>query len=143
MANQFWNDFHDGGLESIDGVFPGDVTLGISVRYLREQFGGEGIGFVVKLADCSRFEYQEFGGDTVADPAQIIRMGGLEIYGLISDGELVVVDCVDGTLTMSYASANLFLDSGEPVSAAAVAAASTAYWDAFSKRNARDGQGSP
>lgn len=73
----------------------------------------------------------------VGDPAEIVRMGGVEIAGLQSDKDVVIVECTDGTLTMSYGSADLFLDSGEAVSPADVAAASKAYRDAFSRRQAR------
>jgi hypothetical protein len=57
-----------------------------------------------------------------------------EIFGFGTGPQPVVVNCVMGTLTMSYGTASIYLDSGEEVSFDELAAASRAYWDAFAVR---------
>ena len=63
----FWRLLHDGGIESITGNIPGTVSLEVSIRYLRQQFPGEGTAFKVVLSDCDQLVYQEYDSSPVKD----------------------------------------------------------------------------
>jgi hypothetical protein len=133
MKAEFWGLLHDGGIEAVSGTVPGVISVEISIRYLRQQFPGEGVGLRIELIDCWRFEYQEYDSTPITDIARIVALGP-EIFGFGTGPQPVVVNCVMGTLTMSYGTASIYLDSGEEVSFDELAAASRAYWDAFAVR---------
>jgi hypothetical protein len=133
MKAEFWGLLHDGGIEAISGAVPGVISVEISIRYLREQFPGEGVGFRIELIDCWRFEYQEYDSTPITDIEAIVALEP-EIFGFGKGAHTVVVNCVMGTLTMSYGTASIYLDSGEEVSFDELAAASKAYWDAWAAR---------
>jgi len=130
MEAELWGLLHDGAIEAIRGAVPGVISVDISIRYLRQQFPGEGVGLRIELIDCWRFEYQEYGSTPITDIARILALAP-EIFGYGTGPHPVVVNCVMGTLTMSYGSALVYLDSGEEVSFDELATASRMYWDAF------------
>ncbi|MYM71322.1 hypothetical protein GTP56_03820 [Duganella sp. FT134W] len=127
---EFWGLLHDGGIESIAGKIPGTVSLEVSIRYLRQQFPGAGTGFKVVLSDCDQFVYQEYDSSPVEDFDEIVGLEP-EIVGVEKGTYPVVVNCVMGSLKVSYRAASIYLDSGDPVSLDEIAAASKAYWDAW------------
>lgn len=127
---EFWALLHDGGIESITGKIPGTVSLEVSIRYLRQQFAGEGTGFKVVLSDCDQFVYQEYDSSPVEDFDEIVGLEP-EIMGVEKGTYPVVVNCVMGSLNVSYGAASIYLDSGDAVSLDELAAASKAYWDAW------------
>ena len=137
MQAEFWGILHDGGINHIDGVVPGTVAIDISILYLRQQFPGEGSGFKVILENCTRFECAEYDSSPVYDFATIVALDP-EILELEQAADPTVVNCTMGTLTLSYASAAVYLDSGTPVSFDELAAASTAYWNAWQAGIERD-----
>jgi hypothetical protein len=133
MQAEFWGLLHDGGIEAISGEIPGVISIEVSIQYLRQQFPGEGVGLRIELVDCWRFEYQEYDSAPITDIAAIVASEP-EIFGFGNGPHPVVVNCVMGTLTMSYGTASIYLDSGEEVSLDELAAASRAYWDAWAAR---------
>ncbi|TDK63724.1 hypothetical protein [Sapientia aquatica] len=133
MQAEFWGILHDGGIESISGDVPGTVSINVSIRYLRQYFPGDGIGFRIELGNCTRFEYQEYDAAPIKDFAAIVAMDP-EILSLNSGHVSVVVNCVMGSLTMAYEEASVFLDSGAPVTFDELCAASKAYWDEWRAR---------
>ncbi|WP_018152063.1 hypothetical protein [Leeia oryzae] len=129
----FWALLHDGGIEVITGTVPGEVSVEISVRYLRQQFPGEGTGFRVNLSDCTRFTYQEYDSSLIENIDAIVALSP-EILGVGKGEHPVVVNCVMGTLTMSYGAVSLYLDTGEEISFDELVIASKKYWDAWTAR---------
>jgi hypothetical protein len=127
---EFWGLLHDGGIDSITGKIPGTVSLEVSIGYLRQQFPGKGTGFKVVLSECDQFVYQEYDSPPVKDFDEIVRLDP-EIVGVEKGTYPVVVNCVMGTLKLSYAAASIYLDSGEKVSFDELTRASKAYWDAW------------
>lgn len=121
---------HDAGIDSIAGKISGTVSLEVSIRYLRQQFPGEGTGFKVVLSDCGQFVYQEYDSSPVEDFDEIVGLEP-EIVGVEKGTSPVVVNCVMGSLKVSYGAAAIYLDSGDEVSLEELAAASRAYWDAW------------
>lgn len=127
---ELWRLLHDGGIESIAGNCPGVVSLEVSIRYLRQQFPGQGTGFKVVLSDCEQFIYQEYDSPPVEDFDEIVGLDP-EIVSVEKGTCPIVVNCVMGTLKVSYGAASIYLDSGSEVSLEELAAASKAYWDAW------------
>lgn len=127
---ELWGLLHDGGIESIAGRIPGTVSLQVSIRYLRQQFPGEGTGFKVAVSDCSQLVYQEYDSPPVEDFDEIVGLEP-EIVNVENGTYPVVVNCVMGSLKISYGAASIYLDSGDEVSLDELAEASKAYWDAW------------
>ena len=127
---EFWGLLHDGGIESITGNIPGTVSLEVSIRYLRQQFPGEGTAFKVVLSDCDQLVYQEYDSSPVKDFDEIVGLEP-EILGFEKGTYPVVVNCVMGSLRVSYRAASIYLDSRDAVSLDELAVASKAYWDAW------------
>lgn len=127
---------HDGGIESITRQVPGKVSIEISIRYLRQQFPGVGTGFRIDLSDCEQFSYQEYDAPPITDFGEIVALDP-EILGVEEDRRPIVVNCVMGSLTMSYGTVSIYLDTGEKVSYDELAAASKTYWDAWAASNSQ------
>lgn len=131
--SEVWKYLHDGSIESIEGSVPGDVVVHVSIRYIRQRFPGDGAGFIIRLSNCTRFEFEPYGEPACNELAEIVRLDP-EILSLQS-ADPVVVNCVMGTLNLAYAHATVTLDSGIPVSLEELDAASAGYWDEWSQRN--------
>lgn len=132
MPARVWNLLHDGVVERISGSASGDISLFVSVLYLREMFEGEGEGFILHLSDCSIFELTLWDSVPTADLRQI-EGAGIEILSA-KDGDPVKVCCAEGMLRVRYRSASLRLDSGAAVTLDELDAAATRYWDRFEAR---------
>lgn len=87
-------------------------------------------GFRIVLYGCGHFVYQEYDSTPVQNFDEIVGLEP-EILGVEKGSHPVVVNCVMGSLTMSYGRASIYLDSGEEVSFDELAAASKKYWDAW------------
>ena len=140
MDPSLWNLLHDGSIENIEGSVPGDVSLHVSIRYLRNRFPGEGTGFLVRLLECSRFVFQPYDKQEIADVALI---AALEPEILSAEvGDPLEICCTLGTLVLRYKNFALALDTGEPVTLAELDAAAANYWREWSER-AKDARAAP
>jgi hypothetical protein len=130
-----WRYLHDGSLERVDGTVPGYISLHISIPYLRKAFQPKGDGFVLKLANCTRFEL--VGDDGVAwKDLEEIATHSLEILSIESESPLALYTTF-GTLNMAYRDLEIFLDTGEQITGSMLDKASADYWDAWSRQHGR------
>ena len=136
MDPKLWNLLHDGGLDGISGVVPGDLTLSVSIRYLRSRFPGAGVGFNVALQQCTAFSYTPYDEPPVSDLAAIVAQD-LEILGAEA-GDPLRIDCVTGTLQARYAAVRIELDTGGEVSIEALTTAARDYWREWDEKNRRN-----
>jgi hypothetical protein len=130
-----WKFLHDGCIESIDGAVPGDVVVGVSIRYVRERFPGEGTGFTVTLHGCTGFEYEPYDGPPCSDLLKIAHIEP-EVLSLESESPLVV-NCVMGTLRISCSRCSIALDTGGQLTLAQLEEAFRGYWEEWSVRSRR------
>lgn len=136
MDPTLWNLFHDGVLARAEGAVPGEVRLFIDIPYLRAKFPGKGTGFDVVLSECSQLSLEVWGGTFIG----LAEIGYIkpEILGA-EPGTSLKILCEGGTLTLHYRSADLFVDSGAPITLEELAAASEAYWTEWEAGGHRDG----
>jgi hypothetical protein len=120
-------------MEEIQGPVPGDLTLRVSIRYLRKRFHGDGTGFLITLHDCTLFQYEPYDEPAITDLAAI-QSAGLEILSAEPDDPLPI-SCVMGSLFVRYSSASVALDTGGAVSLTDLQEASRSYWREWSERN--------
>jgi len=132
VDSSLWNLLHDGGIEHIDGAVPGDISLHVSIRYLRSRFPGTGTGFVVHLSGCTQLSFQPYDEPVVSDVAAIVALEPEILSAEPSDP--LEVACAMGTLCLRYDAAALYLDAGGHVSLSELDAASKSYWQEWSAR---------
>ncbi len=135
MDSSLWNLFHDGSIEHIEGTVPGDVSLHVSIQYLRDRFPGDGTGFVVRLFDCSRFAFEPYDEPEISDLAKIAELEPEILNAEV--GEQLEICCTLGTLFLRYKSSIIALDTSEPVTLTELDAASEGYWREWSERAER------
>lgn len=132
---EIWEFLHDGSLEQVDGIVPGDISLHISIPYLREAFQPRGDGFVLKLAGCTCFELV---GDDGAVSKDLDEIAGhsVEILSVENESPLAL-STTFGTLHMAYRDLAMFLDTGEQITGPMLDKASADYWDTWSRQHGR------
>ena len=132
-STAIWGFLHDGSLDRADGVVPGDVTLYISIPYLRKAFEPVGDGFILKLIGCGQFELVGDDGAVISDLGQIAACA-LEILSIESESPLTIYTTY-GTLVLSYDSLEIALDTGQSLTVTELDQASAKYWQAWSERH--------
>lgn len=133
MDYAVWNTLHDGSIESIGGVVPGDVAIQVGIAYLCEKLPTTANYLVVHLRGCTRFEYQPFDGETDSDLAHIVAsdveiLSAKEVQGLVS------VVCVNGFLKLAYNRTEISLAEGTVVSQSELEAAAKRYWTEWEEK---------
>jgi hypothetical protein len=129
MRPDFWGVFHDGTITNAEGAVPGDVRLFIEIPYLRKMFPGEGEGFFVHLKGCSSIAFRPYDRPSVETLDGIVKAEP-EILDVESTAP-VILGCTDGTLSMSYQSASVSLNTGEDVGYPQLLKACEDYWNAW------------
>lgn len=130
-----WGTLHDGVLTAIDPLPDGGLRLLVEIRYLREMFDGDGVGFVLELRGVRRLAWKPWDGEWTEDRAAILAEEPELVY--VQSTEPLVMDCSAGELLVDHDDATLALDTGDPVSAEELHAAARRYWEAWKARNAQ------
>jgi hypothetical protein len=131
MKADVWGYFHDGTIERIEELGPGELILSLSALYLREMFPGTGSSFILSLSKCNLFQYQAYEQPPTQDIGEIEEQQ-LELLYIVSTDPLVL-GCSTGTLTISYQQLSLTLDTGEPIDLEQLQEASKKYWEQWQK----------
>jgi hypothetical protein len=139
MTSDIWNLLHDGWIAQIQGRVPGTITLRIECDYLRKYFPEPGTAFVISLANCTAFDFTEYGASqTISDLGQIEKLS-LEI---LSSGESnsIHVAChgTGGTIRIQADHSHIALDSAESINIEDLRKAADDYWEKFKLRRIRD-----
>lgn len=130
-----WNVFHDGTIERLSGSVPGEVRIDISIEYLRERFDDQGDEFILRLHECSTFEYRNYEAKDVV----VTELGEIEKPShTILSSEMAGSTCVlftdQGRIEMQCEGGTLTLESGRQVAFAELVAEATAYWDEWERK---------
>lgn len=128
-----WGTLHDGVLTAIDPLPDGGLRLFVEIRYLREMFAGDGVGFVLDLRGVRRLAWKPWDGEWTEERAAILAEEP-ELLSVQSTEPLVIVSR-EGELVVDHDEATLALDTGDPVSAEELHATARRYWDAWNARN--------
>ncbi|WP_115541225.1 hypothetical protein [Xanthomonas campestris] len=128
-----WSFLHDGSLDRTDGIVPGDITLRVSIPYLRKAFQPPGDGFILELIGCTQFQLTGDDGAVLSDLGQIADCS-LEILSIVSESPLTIYTTY-GTLALAYDTLHLALDTGQALTVAQLDQASAEYWQAWSERH--------
>jgi len=124
---RIWNIFHDGDIAEVKGETPGDITIRVEIPYLRQMILPSGTSFIVTLHDCTRFEYEGFGGPRIAGSQDVAKVRP-EVLIAELDGDAIRITCTDGTLITAYGYASVALESGETTAFDDLTYACERYW---------------
>ena len=135
-----WNVLHDATILKASGAIPQDVVLRLECDYLRDRFKEPGGEFVLRLVECSRFEFEPWGdAPEVITDIRLIGSLRLWIRGAQAMEDHCKVDCArhvrdaaGGTLRVTTANAELRLDSGRTIPFAEIEEVASDYWTEFS-----------
>jgi hypothetical protein len=127
MDYAIWNTLHDGSIDSIDGVVPGDVHVCVGIAYLTKMLPTAADYVVVHLRGCRQFEYRPFDEAVVSELPEIAAadvevLSGEEVCGSVS------VVCVAGYLKLAYDRVDLSLVEGRVITQAELEGAADRYW---------------
>ncbi len=132
MNPDVWGVFHDGVITRLTGAVPGTLVLRVEIGYLRAMFDGTGTDFQVELGGCSKLRYNEYDEAPSSDLLYIEGRQPEILYVATTDP--LVLDCVMGTLEMTYRDLSIFLDTGVPVSYDELVQACDQYWTRWQQR---------
>ena len=133
MDPSLWGNLHDATLVEVVGSVPGSLVLTLECQYLRQMFGDTGENFVLHLSECSLFAFEPFDEPAISHLGAISE---LELDILSANlGNSLEVCCTTGILRLRYGSAQVALDSGEPVSLLELDAAASTYWSQWEQRH--------
>jgi hypothetical protein len=126
-----WNSlFHDGLIVTMKGHIPGDIEAtiepGIGNRQSFQDPGGNFVVIMRACSDCRLLREDGTGGEAVHDLAAIWDAPSL--IDVRQDGDYLVFDCVIGELRLRCDGADVFLDSGSPVSYAELEKSCNDWW---------------
>ena len=134
---EVWNIFHDGSIVNIQGSLP-DLVLTIEIQYLRHMFSKDGESILVRLRNCSIFEYQDFDSNTQISNFSEVATLEPEILSVQEIDGLAQILCVSGNLRIKYEDISFELDNGSSVDIPELDKACNEYWDKWSTGHYRD-----
>jgi hypothetical protein len=134
---EVWNIFHDGSIVNIQGSLP-DLVLTIEILYLRHMFSKDGESILVRLRNCSIFEYQDFDSNTQISNFSEVATLEPEILSVQEIDGLAQILCVSGNLRIKYKDISFELDNGSSVDIPELDKACNEYWDKWSTGHYRD-----
>ncbi|HVT83307.1 MAG TPA: hypothetical protein VHM90_21890 [Phycisphaerae bacterium] len=135
MDYAVWNTLHDGGVESVIGNVPGDVSVLIHIPYLCQKLPTDSKALEIRLRNCTRFEYEPFEGDVLTNPTELAACG-IEILSADQKDGFISVVCVGGSLRLIYKDVEIRLLDGKVISQAELEDAAVRYWADWSTKHA-------
>jgi hypothetical protein len=137
MDVAIWNLFHDGSIESCSGDVPGDLTLAVSIDYLREMIEPAGELFFVDVRGCTLLELQSWADDSVASGADALNAIQPEILSGSEEDDRAIVICNGYELRLRYDAIGVRLDTGAPLTIDEIDAVAERYWSRLGQHERR------
>jgi hypothetical protein len=131
---EIWNLLHDGGIASVRGAIPGDLTLRVEIDYLTQIMNPPCDAIDLTLVGCETFEYLNWNDDRGTTDVNILAELEPEILSATSTSTGVRVICSDGRFDIQYGSIRIVRADGTPTSVEEIDATAKAYWDAFGSK---------
>ena len=123
---EIWNVLHDGEITAISGD-EGELTMFVSIPYLRRRLEPLGDSFVLTLSGLTRVEFHNFDG-TPSSLREELDIGSPEILSTDSKSMPVLIATTLGHLTLDFQSISFALDTGQAVEYEAIEKVCDAYW---------------
>lgn len=139
LPNKFevWNILHDGSIDIISGTLP-ELTITVSIQYLRHMFGKDGESIIVKISGCKLIEFESWAtGEKYKDLNEIESLEP-EILSASEKDDTVSIICVDGILSMNYEDVSCKLDNGKEITFSDLKSACEKYWKEWERKNPKN-----
>ena len=133
---QIWNTLHDGALVEIQGDVPGDLRVKVEIEYLANKLSGQKSNIWVNLKNCSLFEYErQLSKDetqTYQGPQELKDISpSLMALSCDEEKDYLIIWDICGLIKTKYDAAELFLETGEPLTFEELDNVSKEYWEDF------------
>ena len=129
---QIWNVLHDGEITAFEREGE-NLTMFISIPYLRRRMKPLGDSFVLRMSGVTRVEFLNFDGSpsSLCDELD----GGLpEILSTQSEGMPVLISTTAGTMILDFKKISFALDTGGSVTFEAIVKVCEEYWTEWQKK---------
>ncbi len=131
---EIWNLLHDGGIASVRGVVPGDLTLRVEIGYLTQIMNPPCDAIDLTLVSSEKFEYLNWNDDRRTTDVNVLAELKPEILSATSISTGVRVICSNGQFDIQYGGLRVARADGTPTSVEEIDVTATAYWDAFGSK---------
>ena len=130
MNENLWSYLHDGVVSHVEGGPPDNVRITVTIPHLRKLWASDGQAIHVILFDCDDLYWDSYDtpeGDTTTDMS-MVEVASPTILQVNSLDDRLVLNTESGDLVMSYAFAELELDTGEAIDLEELREKSEWYW---------------
>lgn len=131
---EIWNLLHDGGIASVSGVVPGDLTLRVEIDYLTQIMNPPCDAIDLTLVGCETFEYLNWNDERRTTDINVLAELEPEILSATTTSAGVRVICSNGQFDVRYGAVRVVRPDGTPTTVEEIDATAKAYWDAFGSR---------
>src|SRR5688572_22309529 len=131
-----WNSLHDGTIDGISGMVPGDVFVTIGIAYLCRMLPTSADQLKVCLRRCTLLRYEPFEG-TPVEGVEAMAGQDIEVLSAERPARVVEVACVSGILKLEYEGVEIQLVEGRTVSQEELEHAAERYWTEWEEKNRR------
>lgn len=137
---EIWNILHDGGITSVVGDTPGNVSIRVNIPYLCQMFSPDGKDVIVHLRNCTRFTMNIWDeGMTTSDLDRIATIRTTILSTESEDAPVHIVTTL-GEIDMDFDDFSLSLDSGISISFEDIGTACKTYWNRWEEQTKAEQQ---
>ncbi|MDP1662876.1 MAG: hypothetical protein Q8L55_13255 [Phycisphaerales bacterium] len=129
-----WNTLHDGTIDAISGVVPGDVLMTIGIEYLCRVLPTAAVQLNLHLRSCTLLRYAPFLGVPM-EGVEALAGQGIEILSAACPARVVEIACASGHLSLEYEEVVIQLVEGRIISQEELESAAERYWREWEREN--------
>ena len=130
---EIWNILHDGQITAISGEQGPNLTMFVSIPYLRRRLDPLGDSFVLTLGGLNRLEWHNSDG-TITPFREELELGTPEILNTESESMPVTIETTMGNLVLDFESIRFRLDTGKPVTYQEIRKVCEDYWTEWKRK---------
>lgn len=133
-----FNTLHDGIICEVTQSPNNYVQIVVECDYLRERIQPVGKYFLLRLQNCRKITFKEFGSD-LAIPINSIEKGSIEIEILSAEetrGEVQVI-CATGELELDFDSASIWINKTQQITQEQLENVAKEYWTEREAKNSK------
>ena len=124
---QIWNILHDGEITAIAAEEGHNLTMFISIPYLRRRLPPLGDSFVLILEGVRRVEFFNFDGSATHFREEM-EIGTPEILQTSSESMPITIETTMGNLVLDFESIRFAMDTGQPTAYETIEKVCEEYW---------------
>lgn len=124
---QIWNILHDGQITAISNETGGNLTMFVTIPFLRHRIKPLGDSFVLNIQGVKQIELNDLNGISVPFQEEI-EINTIEILYTASNVMPVKISTTAGELTLDFEDIYFNLDTGQEISFELIQKVCGEYW---------------